>query len=119
MARAVTCGVNWPSQQIFDNTTGPIDTTYTPACAGVIRTTVPAPGAPGRHRPAPAWRSSYDYDDSPHVQDGEAFREQVGDHAVLCRHHAMDSGANPDSATLAIGVLHRPDRGSQYVFALV
>ncbi len=61
----------------------------------------------------------YEFDDGSYDADGRAFQAQIGTYAVLRQHHALDSGAAADSATLAIGVLHHPDRGRRYVFALV
>ena len=61
----------------------------------------------------------YEFDDGSQVASELGFQAQVGSYAVLRQHHALESGAAADSATLAIGVLHHPDRGRRYVFALV
>jgi len=61
----------------------------------------------------------YDYfDPKTHEPDGSYFLVQTAAYGVLRHHHAMEVGWDPDIPTLTIGVLHDPDRGRRYSFAL-
>lgn len=60
----------------------------------------------------------YDYDTSGDSAE-DWFMAQVAAYGVLRHQHAISAGAEPSSITLAIGVLHHPDRGRRYVFFYV
>lgn len=61
----------------------------------------------------------YDYDHGDtYGTDGEQFVAQVAAYGSFRQHHALEAGLDRGSATLAIGVLHHPERGRRYVFTL-
>jgi hypothetical protein len=56
------------------------------------------------------------------LHDGEPEDRLMHEVALLAsvrQHQALESGAHPNSVTLAIGILHSPGRGRQYSFALI
>jgi hypothetical protein len=59
----------------------------------------------------------YAYDDGRYGDDGQRFVAEVGCYTALRQHQALDAGADADSATLGVGVLHHPERGRRYAFA--
>lgn len=60
-----------------------------------------------------AFLYEYDTSDDP---SGNWFMGQVAAFGILRNQHAIEAGADPSSITLAIGVLHHPDRGRRYAF---
>lgn len=58
----------------------------------------------------------YEYDTSGNPSSNDWFMAQVAAFGILRNQHAIQAGADPSSITLAIGVLHHPDRGRRYVF---
>lgn len=71
---------------------------------------------PGNPRTRIAFLYQYDASDDP---AGDWFKAQVAAYGTLRNQHALEAGADPSSITLAIGVLHHPDRGRRYVFFYV
>lgn len=60
----------------------------------------------------------YEYADGDRAgPDGEHFIAHVAAYGILRQQHALESGADPESTTLGVGVLHHPERGRRYVFA--
>ncbi len=56
------------------------------------------------------------------LHDGEPedrLRREIVLLASVRQHQALESGAEPDSVTLAVGIFHSTGRGRQYSFALV
>ena len=61
----------------------------------------------------------YEYHRPPdYGDDGESFIAQVAAYGALRHRHAIVAGAEPESPTLTVGVLHNPGRGRRYSFAL-
>lgn len=61
----------------------------------------------------------YDYDDGSFDDpDGKGFIAGVASYGLLRHNHALAVGADARSVTLAVGVLHHPERGGRYSFAL-
>lgn len=63
----------------------------------------------------------YDYDsgepDGEYFPDGEFIAPKIAAYGALRQHQALEAGCPPESATLAVGVLHNPTRGRRYQFA--
>ncbi len=62
----------------------------------------------------------YDYYDfETHGIGGQRFTMDVSLYAMLRQQQALEAGADPASATLAVGLLHHPQLGNKYQFAWV
>lgn len=57
----------------------------------------------------------YEYD-TPGDPSEDWFMARVAAYGIMRNQHAISAGADPSSITLAIGVLHHPERGRRYVF---
>ncbi len=68
---------------------------------------------PGNPRARIAFLYEYDTSGDP---SGDWFMARVAAYGIMRNQHAISAGADPSSITLAIGVLHHPDRGRRYVF---
>ncbi|MDI1463376.1 hypothetical protein QEZ54_20555 [Catellatospora sp. KI3] len=86
--------------------------TYLEMCASRSRRSFVALGPSGRGTRL-AFLYEYDADDRP---AGDWFMAQVAAYGTLRHENALAAGAEPSSATVAIGVLHHRDHGRRYVF---
>jgi hypothetical protein len=68
---------------------------------------------PGNPRTRIAFLYEYDTAADP---SSNWFVAQVAAYGILRNQHAIEAGADPSSITMAIGVLHHPDRGRRYAF---